>query len=68
LNIHHIALHFLGIFKQVAYGACGTAVGGVFGGPVGAMVGGLAGKIYIYNICLSVIYILLLLDTLLCFM
>jgi hypothetical protein len=28
----NIVLHFLGIFKQVAYGACGTAVGGVVGG------------------------------------
>lgn len=37
-----------GIFKQVAYGACGTAVGGVFGGPVGAMVGGLAGSVIGY--------------------
>jgi hypothetical protein len=43
----NIVLHFVGIFQQVAYGACGTAVGGVVGGPLGAMVGGLAGKIYI---------------------
>jgi hypothetical protein len=43
----NIVLHFVGIFKQVAYGACGTAVGGVVGGSLGAMVGGLAGKIYI---------------------
>ena len=43
----NIVLHFLGIFKQVAYGACGTAVGGVVGGPLGGLVGGLTDKIYI---------------------
>ena len=43
----NIVLHFLGIFKQVAYGACGITIGGVVGGALGAMVGGLTGKIYI---------------------
>lgn len=33
-----------GIFKQVAWAAGGTAVGGVVGGPLGAMVGGVTGS------------------------
>lgn len=32
-----------GIFKQVAWAAGCTAVGGIVGGPVGAMAGGLVG-------------------------
>ncbi|KAH9520369.1 hypothetical protein Btru_060603 [Bulinus truncatus] len=38
-----------GIFKQVAWGASGTIVGGVIGGPFGAMVGGLAGSVIGYR-------------------
>ena len=37
-----------GIFKQVAYGACGITIGGVVGGALGAMVGGLTGSIIGY--------------------
>ncbi|VDI20449.1 Hypothetical predicted protein [Mytilus galloprovincialis] len=37
-----------GIFKQVAYGACGTAIGGCVGGPPGALVGGIAGSVLGY--------------------
>ncbi|XP_052099680.1 protein C19orf12 homolog [Mytilus californianus] len=37
-----------GIFKQVAYGACGTAIGGVVGGPPGALVGGIGGSVLGY--------------------
>ncbi|KAK7108988.1 protein C19orf12 homolog [Littorina saxatilis] len=33
-----------GIFKQVAWTAGGTAVGGIFAGPFGAMAGGMAGS------------------------
>ncbi|XP_076469717.1 uncharacterized protein LOC143300045 [Babylonia areolata] len=38
-----------GIFKQVAWAAGGTAIGGIVGGPVGAMVGGLAGSMLGYR-------------------
>ena len=41
---------FSGIFKQVAWAAGGTAIGGIFGGPVGAMVGGVAGWV-LYMSC-----------------
>ncbi|XP_069137841.1 protein C19orf12 homolog [Argopecten irradians] len=37
-----------GIFKQVAWGAGGTAVGGVLLGPAGALVGGVAGSLIGY--------------------
>ncbi|KAK7485905.1 hypothetical protein BaRGS_00022900 [Batillaria attramentaria] len=37
-----------GIFKQVAWAAGGTAVGGMVGGPLGAMVGGVAGSYFGY--------------------
>ena len=57
MNIHHIAWHVSGINKQAACGGAGALIGAVFGGPVGAFVGSIAGKIYIYNICLSLIYI-----------
>ena len=38
-----IVFSISGIFKQVAWAASGTAVGGIVGGPIGAMVGGVAG-------------------------
>lgn len=38
-----------GIFKQLAWAAGGTAVGGVFAGPLGAMVGGMAGSLLGYH-------------------
>ncbi|OWF53982.1 uncharacterized protein LOC110445537 [Mizuhopecten yessoensis] len=37
-----------GILKQVAYGAGGTAVGGVLFGAAGALVGGVAGSLIGY--------------------
>ncbi|XP_061192421.1 uncharacterized protein LOC133200674 [Saccostrea echinata] len=37
-----------GIFKQMAWAAGGTAVGGVLLGPPGAMVGGVAGSMIGY--------------------
>ena len=41
-------LYALGIFKQTAYGAGGTVVGGVLAGPPGALIGGLAGSLIGY--------------------
>ncbi|XP_063431151.1 uncharacterized protein LOC134713799 [Mytilus trossulus] len=37
-----------GIFKHVAYGACGIVIGGFGGGPLGALVGGIAGTVFGY--------------------
>ncbi|XP_021345874.1 uncharacterized protein LOC110445536 [Mizuhopecten yessoensis] len=37
-----------GIFQQMAWGAGGTAMGGVLLGPAGALVGGLAGSLIGY--------------------
>ena len=37
-----------GIFKQVAWGAGGTVVGGVLLGPPGALIGGIAGSVIGY--------------------
>ncbi|XP_025094602.1 uncharacterized protein LOC112564176 [Pomacea canaliculata] len=39
-----------GIFKQVAWAAGCTAVGGIVGGPVGAMAGGLVGSFLGYRL------------------
>ncbi|GFN75704.1 hypothetical protein PoB_000221000 [Plakobranchus ocellatus] len=39
-----------GMFKQVAWGACGTVAGAAVGGPFGAMVGGIAGSLIGYRL------------------
>ncbi|GFO07824.1 hypothetical protein PoB_003432900 [Plakobranchus ocellatus] len=39
-----------GIFRQVAWGACGTVAGAAVGGPFGAMVGGIAGSLIGYRL------------------
>ncbi len=38
---------FVGICKQVAYTAAGTAIGGVCAGPVGAVAGAAVGESFI---------------------
>lgn len=60
LSISIALFYIVGIFKQVAYGACGTAIGGCVGGPPGALVGGIAGR-YLFNngTCKYILYNLL---------
>ena len=36
-------MYITGIFKQMAYAAGGTCIGGVVAGPPGALVGGIIG-------------------------
>ena len=46
INYWHLtpACLVVGIFKQMAWAAGCTAVGGVVGGPPGALIGGIAGE------------------------